>query len=67
VAPLLKRIAVFNNGTSKGSKICIPTGGHTDPNDTSGAKELWKKAQKNDTKNITSDKMNKIIPILNPF
>lgn len=28
---------------------------------------LWKKAQKNDTKNNTSEAMNKTIPVFNPF
>jgi len=40
VAPELKSIAVFNKGTSNGFNICIPTGGHTDPNEISGPKEL---------------------------
>jgi len=67
VAPLVNSIAVFNNGTSNGFKACIPTGGHTDPNTISGPNELWKYPQKNVTKNNTSDKMNKIIPIFNPL
>jgi len=66
-APDDTNIAVFNNGTSNGFNICIPTGGHTDPNEISGANALWKKPQKNEIKNITSDNINKIIPILNPF
>jgi len=66
-APLDKRIAVFNKGTSKGFKICIPTGGQTEPILISGAKALWKNPQKNEKKNITSDKMNNNIPIFNPF
>ena len=40
VAPEERSITVFNNGTSKGFNTCIPTGGHTDPNTTSGLKEL---------------------------
>lgn len=65
--PLLKRIAVFNNGTSNGSNTSIPTGGHTDPIDTSGLKALWKKPQKKEMKKITSDKINNIIPNFNPL
>jgi len=41
VAPLVKSIAVFNKGISNGLNVCIPTGGHTDPNVTSGPKALW--------------------------
>jgi len=67
VAPELKSIAVFNKGTSKGFNTSIPTGGHTDPNEISGPNELWKNPQKNEKKNITSDKMNKIIPIFKPL
>jgi hypothetical protein len=67
VAPELNSIAVFNKGTSKGFKTSIPTGGHTDPTLISGLKELWKKPQKNEKKNITSDKINRIIPIFKPF
>jgi hypothetical protein len=40
LAPELNNITVFNNGTSNGFKTSIPTGGHTDPNDISGLKEL---------------------------
>jgi len=67
VAPELKSIAVFNNGTSNGFNTWIPTGGQTEPNVISGLNELWKNPQKNEKKNITSDKINKIIPIFNPF
>jgi hypothetical protein len=58
---------VFSSGTSNAFNACIPTGGHTDPNSTVGANAAWKNAQKNDTKNITSDRMNSNTPILNPF
>jgi hypothetical protein len=40
VAPDDNNIAVFNNGTSNGSNISIPTGGHTDPIETSGPNAL---------------------------
>ena len=51
VAPEDNNIAVFNKGTSKGFKAFIPTGGHTEPIEISGPKELWKNAQKNEKKN----------------
>jgi len=41
VAPLVNKIAVFNNGISNGLNVCIPTGGHTDPNAISGPNALW--------------------------
>jgi hypothetical protein len=37
---------VFNNGTSQGLKISIPSGGHTPPIPISGAILEWKNAQK---------------------
>jgi len=40
VAPLDNKIAVFNKGTSKGSKTLIPTGGQIEPILISGPKEL---------------------------
>ena len=67
VAPDDSSIAVFNNGTSKAFNAAIPTGGHTDPISTVGAKAEWKKAQKNDTKNTASLKMNKSTPSFIPF
>jgi len=67
VAPELKSMAVFNKGTSKGFNTSIPTGGQTEPNVTSGPNEEWKKAQKNEKKNNTSDVINNIIPIFKPF
>jgi hypothetical protein len=45
----------------------IPLGGHTHPISIVGFKLEWKKAQKKAKKNITSEIMNKIIPILKPF
>ena len=42
-------------------------GGQVDPSSIVGDKIVWKNAQKNDTKNKTSDKMNKIISHRNPF
>jgi hypothetical protein len=58
---------VFNNGTENASNAWIPTGGQIDPMFISGPKALWKKAQKNEKKKHTSDKMNSNIPYLNPL
>ena len=60
-------MAVFNNGTSNASSGVIPTGGQILPISTVGTSALWKNAQKNDTKNKTSDNIKSNIPILNPF
>jgi hypothetical protein len=49
-----------------GLKLEIPLGGHSNPNSTEGANLLWKKAQKNETKNNTSDTINKIMPQRKP-
>jgi hypothetical protein len=45
----------------------MPVGGQVDPSSIVGDRLLWKNAQKNDTKNRTSDTMNKIIPHRRPF
>lgn len=42
-------------------------GGHWLPISIFGERLLWKKAQKKEIKKKTSDKINKIIPIFNPF
>ena len=60
------KIKVFNKGTPKESNTGIPTGGQTDPISIDGAKLECKKAQKNEIKNITSDKINKDIPKRKP-
>jgi hypothetical protein len=62
VAPEHKRIKVFNNGTSIGSKTSIPFGGQIEPISITGAKAAAKNAQKNAKKNITSETIKRIIP-----
>lgn len=57
---------VFNKGTSSGLKLLIPKGGQISPNSTAGAKLLWKKAQKNEKKNITSETIKRSIPYRSP-
>lgn len=66
VAPELNKIAVFRRGTENGFKGSIPIGGHITPISTEGDKLLWKKAQKNDTKNRISDTINNRNPIFKP-
>jgi hypothetical protein len=53
---------VLSNGTSIGSKLSIPFGGHIDPISITGAKAAAKKAQKNAKKNIISDTIKSNIP-----
>jgi len=67
LTPEDNKIIVFIRGTLKGSKASIPMGGHRQPSSTLGDKLLWKKAQKNDIKNITSEVMNSIIPQRSPI
>jgi hypothetical protein len=57
---------VFSRGIFKGFKTFIPKGGHTEPRTTLGDKLAWKKAQKNEKKNITSETINSITPNLKP-
>jgi hypothetical protein len=65
--PELNKITVFAKGKCKGFKVSIPLGGHTAPIDTAGAILLWKNAQKNAKKNITSLLINKTRPKRKPF
>lgn len=44
-----------------------PVGGHFNPISTVGARLLWKKAQKKEKKNSTSEVIKRIIPHRNPF
>ena len=59
------KTTVFKSGTLKVSKNSTPTGGQDILHATSAHNELLKKDQKNLEKNITSEKMNMIIPLLN--
>jgi hypothetical protein len=64
--PEIKSMNVFNNGMCSGFKILIPTGGQTDPRSTLGEMLAWKKAQKKAKKNIISETIKRITPILSP-
>ena len=67
VAPEANKIAVFNKGIWKGLKGRIPVGGQQFPISIVGDNLLWKKAQKKEKKNRTSDTINKIIPHRRPI
>ena len=64
--PDARSTAVFRRGTENGFNGQIPVGGQMHPISGVGASLLWKKAQKNALKNMTSDVINKIIPHSNP-
>jgi len=61
-----RRRIVFRSGILIGLNELIVSGGHMAPTSIVGVILLWKNAQKNDTKNKTSDEINKIIPYFNP-
>ena len=67
LTPEESRKIVFSNGILIGLKELIENGGHDCPNSIVGEILLWKKAQKKDTKNNTSEAINKIIPVFKPF
>ena len=65
-APEDSKIIVFNKGTAKASNVWIPIGGQDPPISIVGAKLEWKKAQNTEKKAITSEIINKIIPMFKP-
>jgi len=66
VAPLERRTIVLSNGTAIGSIIEIPTGAQVLPISREGESFLSIQVIKKLIKNITSLKINKAIPSLNP-
>lgn len=66
VKPDNNKIKVFNNGIFKGFNTFIPKGGQIEPNSILGERLAWKKAQKKEKKNITSEAINKITPKRSP-
>jgi len=62
----IKRI-VFKKGSPHGFIGWIPNGGQIPPIHIDGDKALWKNAQKNEKKNITSETINSFIPNFKPF
>jgi hypothetical protein len=57
---------VLAKGRCHGFSVVIPTGGQTHPIPTEGETLTWKKAQKKEKKNITSETINKTIPSFKP-
>jgi len=66
VTPEVSNKIVFANGKPQTFKTCVPKGGQTAPIAVEGDKLKWKNAQKNATKSITSETINKIIPNRKP-
>jgi len=66
LAPELNNITVFNKGISQALNTGTFSGGQTAPISKVGDKLEWKNAQKNAKKNIISETINNIIPILSP-
>lgn len=58
---------VFKSGILIGLKGMIDFGGHICPSSIVGEILLWKNAQKNETKNNTSEAINNTIPVFKPF
>ena len=58
---------MLRKGNPQGFMGCIPTGGHTPPIQIEGDNALWKKVQKKEKKNITSEAINNFIPSFIPF
>lgn len=58
---------MFKRGTPQGLIGLVPAGGQDIPISSVGDSALWKNAQKKEKKNITSDAINKIKPILSPL
>jgi hypothetical protein len=67
LTPEESKIIVFISGTFHGLNASTPKGGHEHPNSTLGERLLWKKAQKKEKKNITSDVIKSIIPQRRPL
>src|SRR5437868_10926748 len=65
--PELTKMIVFSRGTFIGLKELILLGGQFNPISIFGEILEWKYAQKNEKKNITSEVMNRIIPIFSPL
>jgi hypothetical protein len=62
VTPEDSRMVVLRRGIWNGLKGDTPIGGQTPPISGVGDRLLWKNAQKNEKKNKTSERINRIIP-----
>jgi len=67
VTPEDRSKIVFIRGILIGLKVIIDKEGQFCPSSIVGEILLWKNAQKKDTKNKTSETINKTIPIFSPF
>lgn len=67
VTPEARRTVVLSRGTWNGLIAFTPSGGHKSPISIFGLRLLWKKLQKKEKKNKTSEVINKIMPHRNPF
>jgi len=67
VTPDESKIKVFSRGTLNGLNGEIPEGGQNKPISILGERLLWKKAQKKEKKNKTSEVINRIMPHFKPF
>lgn len=67
LTPEDSKIIVFISGTFHGLNASTPKGGHEHPSSILGERLLWKKAQKKEKKNITSDVIKSIIPQRRPI
>jgi len=65
--PEERRRIVLRRGMLMGLKDETEVGGHLCPSSRVGETLLWKNAQKKETKNRTSDRINKTIPVFSPF
>lgn len=66
VTPEASRIIVLSRGICRGLNGLILVGGQISPSSIVGFKLLWKKAQKKEKKNKTSETIKRIIPHLSP-
>lgn len=58
VKPELNNIRVLSKGNSNAGIVTMPKGGHVQKIQIDGARLEWKKAQKKEAKNITSELIN---------
>ena len=64
--PDARRTAVLRRGTAKGLMGVMPVGGQVQPREQQGERLLWKKGQKKEKKNATSDKIKGSRPVRRP-
>jgi hypothetical protein len=67
VIPDESKIIVFTKGRPHGSRVIIFFGGQADPISTAAFKLQWRNPQKNELKNMTSERIKRIKANLIPF